>query len=111
MKTDERSEILKLICVDKNYKLAEKILKSNRNDDFRELLAKLYFLRGRYGEALKIYKSLGMPLFAGYCELFSGNKKGADKFWSLLEGNSCAELWVKFLSKNIDNPSTEIAPS
>lgn len=111
MSNSEREKILNLIYKEKDYTKAEDILKKQKDTVSPELLAKLYFFQKRYKEALSVYKKLNVPLFAGYCELFSGNKKGADKFWSKLKGNSPAELWVKYLSENITEPSTKIIPS
>lgn len=103
-----RNEILKIIYVQKDFPLAEKLCASKQSDDSLLMLARVLFFERKYERAEVLFKKLHYFTECGYCRLFQGDKKGAGIIWQAIEDNSPLIMWAKALLGYIDKKQTRI---
>ena len=98
-----RNEILKVIYVQKDYLLAEKLCAA-KPDDVKTLLmlARVLFYEKKYELAEVLFKKLHCYTEYGYCKLFRGDKESAKYIWESLEDISPLTMWAKCLSGYIE---------
>jgi len=98
-----RFELLKIIFEKKDYTLAEQLCMANANsNDSIKTLAKVLFFNRKYERAEILFKKLHMFTEYGYCRLYQGDKKTADKIWFAQKDNSPLLMWAKALSGYIE---------
>lgn len=97
-----RFELLKIIFEKKDYSLAEKLCMTKVNDDSLKMLAKVLFFEKKYERAEILFKKLHLYTEYGYCQLYQGNKKAADKIWFSQKDTSPLIMWAKALSGYIE---------
>ena len=86
-------EIIKELYAEKNYTHLEEHFSASNDCRDREVLAKIFFLRGELKKASKLYKELDLPYHQGYCELLSGNIEFTKKLWDSMEDSSAIAAW------------------
>lgn len=92
-----RNEILKIIYVQKDFPLAEKLCSSKTDDDSLLMLARVLFFQKKYQRAEVLFKKLHKYTEYGYCKLFQHDKKSAELVWNSVAESSPLLLWAKAL--------------
>ncbi len=92
-----RNEILKIIYIQRDYILAEKLCAAKQDEQNTLMLARVLFYEKKYNRAAIFFRRIHHYTEYGYCELFEGNKKKAERIWSELEDTSPLIMWAKSL--------------
>ena len=102
------NEILKIIYVQRDYSLAEKLCSAKHDDKSLLMLAKVLFFQQKYERAEVLFKKLHYFTECGYCKLFQGDKKSAALIWESLEDFSPLIMWAKSLLGYIDKKQIRV---